>query len=227
MKGTLKKARNVDSRKSFIVTESGIVETDDEPSPSKPAKNKRDALNKSPILEVDTRPQTGSGLSNEETEKMFKESKQTQKAKPFKLVLDDAKSKLKNMGQAAAQNSERDEMREKIKNLGLGEIDDTKARKKKDAIMSQFLASKAIVLMSTERRKRKENAPKGNIGSLLAMSKFKSRVEKRKQSLALVTDNSSLVNSQVLIGLGKFKKVVLNKRKSVDEKPQEPPEKMR
>ena len=54
------------------------------------------------------------------------------------------------------------------------------------------------------------------------MSKFKSRVEKRRQSQSVVADNNGVVNSQVLIGLGKFKKSVLKKRVSVDEKPPEP-----
>ena len=215
----MKKPRNAESRKSFIVTESGIVETDEEPiTAMKSAKPKRDLqslLSKAPNTENDSRPNTGSG-----------EDRQAQtKPKPLKFNLDDVKSKLMNNKNTA--EDEEKKMREKIQNLGRGrgDSDDMKtgfSGKKKDAIMTQFLVSKAVVLMSTERRKRRENAPSGNIGSLLAMSKFKSRVEKRRQSQSVVADNNGVVNSQVLIGLGKFKKSVLKKRVSVDEKPPEP-----
>ena len=215
----MKKPRTAESRKSFIVTESGIVETDEEPvTAMKSAKPKRDLqslLSKSPNTEKDSRPNTGSG-----------EDRQAQtKPKPLKFNLDDVKSKLMNNKNTA--EDEEKKMREKIQNLGRGrgDSDDMKtgfSGKKKDAIMTQFLVSKAVVLMSTERRKRRENAPSGNIGSLLAMSKFKSRVEKRRQSQSVVADNNGVVNSQVLIGLGKFKKSVLKKRVSVDEKPPEP-----
>ena len=212
----MKKPRNAESRKSFIVTESGIVETDEEPTTSiKSAKPKRDLqslLSKSPNPENDSRPNTGSG-----------EDRQAQtKPKPLKFNLDDVKSKLNN--KITAEDKEK-KMREKIQNSGRGDSDDVKAGfsgKKKDAIMTQFLVSKAVVLMSTERRKRRENAPSGNLGSLMALSKFKSRVEKRRQSQSVVADNNGVVNSQVLIGLGKFKKSVLKKRVSVDEKPPEP-----
>ena len=218
----MKKPRNAESRKSFIVTESGIVETDQEPiTAMKSAKPKRDLaslLSKTPIPEVDSRPNTGSS-----------EDRQAQtKAKPLKFNLDDVKSKLNNKNTAEVEEKK---MREKIQNLGHGASAEVKAgfsRKKKDAIMTQFLVSKAVVLMSTERRKRRENAPSGNLGSLMALSKFKSRVEKRRQSQSVVVDNNGVVNSQVLIGLGKFKKSVLKKRASVDERPPEPStEKMR
>ena len=56
----------------------------------------------------------------------------------------------------------------------------------------------------------------------MALSKFKSRVEKRRQSESVLADKDGLVNPKVLIGLGKFRKSVLKKRTSVDEKPPEP-----
>ena len=206
----MKKPRNAESRKSFIVTESGIVETDEEPiSSMKSAKHKRDLLRKSTIPE------------NESDEK------QAQKPKTPKFNLDDVKAKL---NPKILQEDDEKIMREKIQNLSRRDLDGERqsfSGNKKDAIMTQFLVSKAVVLMSTERRKRKENAPTGNLGSLMALSKFKSRVEKRRQSQSVVVDNNGVVNSQVLIGLGKFKKSVLKKRTSVDEKPPDPPEKMR
>ena len=208
----MKKPRTAESRKSFIVTESGIVETDEAPMSS--IKLKRDPislLSKSPIPENDSRPNTGSN-----------EDRQAQKPKPLKFNLEDLKSKL-NPKIPAEEEEKR--MREKIQNLGRGNLDDRNASfsgKKKDAIMTQFLVSKAVVLMSTERRRRRENAPTGNLGSLMALSKFKSRVEKRRQSESVLADKDGLVNPKVLIGLGKFRKSVLKKRTSVDEKPPEP-----
>ena len=60
---------------------------------------------------------------------------------------------------------------------------------------------------------------KGRMGSLLAVGKFKSRVEKRRESVAV--KDSGVVNSQVLIGLGKFKKLNLKlKAKKIDEEKQ-------
>ena len=222
----MKKPRNAESRKSFIVTESGIVESDEAPKTSTKLKLKRASislLNKSSISESDTRPSTGSGQRNED--------KKAQKPKPFKFNLDDVKSKL-NIKRAEEEEEEEKEkrMREKIQSMSRrGDLDDRNASfsgKKKEAIMTQFLVSKAVVLMSTERRKRRENAPSGNLGSLMALSKFKSRVEKKKQSETVLVENSGVANPQVLIGLGKFRKSVLKKRASVDEKPPEP-EKMR
>lgn len=219
----MKKPRNAESRKSFIVTESGIVETDEAPKPT--TKLKRDPIShhsRSSIPEIDTRPNTGSGLGNEE--------KQAQKPKPLKFNLDDVKSKLNNKRAEEEEEEKEKRMREKIQNMSSrGDLDDRNASfsgKKKEAIMTQFLVSKAVILMSTERRKRRENAPSGNLGSLMALSKFKSRVEKRRQSQTVLVESSGVVNSQVLIGLGKFKKVVLKKRTSIDEKAPEP-EKMR
>ena len=221
----MKKPRNAESRKSFIVTESGIVETDEAPITS--TKVKRDPislLSRSSIPESDTRTSAGSGSGNED--------KQAQKPKPLKFNLDDVKSKLNTKRAEEEEEEEKEKrMREKIQNIGrLGDMDDVNASfsgKKKTAIMTQFLVSKAVVLMTTERRKRRENAPSGNLGSLMALSKFKSRVEKRRQSASVNSvDNSGVVNTQILLGLGKFKKSVLKKKTSVDEKPPEP-EKMR
>ena len=54
--------------------------------------------------------------------------------------------------------SNENDMREKIKNAGKGNIiDEIKAKfytKKSDTLMTHFMASKAIAIMSTERRKR-------------------------------------------------------------------------
>ena len=86
--------------------------------------------------------------------------------------------------------------------------------------MTQFLASKAIAIMSTERRKRREyventggrrgSSIKGRIGSLIALGKLKKSISKDKPnqpSLALVNKTGTgTVNSQLLVGLGKFKK---------------------
>ena len=233
LKGTLKKSRQnsagEERRKTFIVTESGVVEEEEEEK--KPTRTRKVSLwqKTKPSLMPDGEASSGTstpsqplskavGMSNEDTEKMFREYKQVSqmKNKFVKVAQEDAKSKLKL--------SSDKEMRERIRNAGNGDdVDEIKATfygKKKDLIMAQFLASKAIAIMSTERRKRREAmGNKGRIGSLLAVGKFKSRVEKRRESVAV--KDSGVVNSQVLIGLGKFKKLNLKlKAKKIDEEKQ-------
>ena len=237
MKATVKKTKSGQSsagevRKSFIVTESGIVETEDDPHPHKPTR--RDSAKAKPIIaerrssiSADTGrvPSAGNALSTEDTEQMFKDFNKIQKRKsgvPKLNALDDAKSKLRSFSIAMEQQQKDKDMREKIQNVDNHEIDEIKAKfysKKADVMMSQFLASKAIVIMSTERRKRREysekrrnSSIKGKIGSLIALGKLKKSISKDKSSqpsLALVNKNkggTGNVNSQLLVGLGKFKK---------------------
>ena len=230
MKATVKKTKSKsgqssagEARKSFIVTESGIVETEDDPHPYKPTR--RDSVKAQPL--IGERQSSGNNaLSTEETEAMFKDFSKSQKRKsgvPKLNALDDAKSKLRNFSMAMEQKDKDKDMREKIQNAGNNEIDEIKAKfysKKADVIMAQFLASKAIAIMSTERRKRREYAEtfgakrgsssKGKIGSLIALGKLKKSIAKDKPkqpSLALVNKGGTgAVNSLLLVGLGKFKK---------------------
>ena len=111
-------------------------------------------------------------------------------------------------------------MREKIKNAQHdGDIDEIKARfykKKTDVLMTQFLASKAIAIMSVERRKRAQYAAAIGDGSssklsLLAIGKLRSRVEKTKEtrlSMSIANKSTGAVNTTLLMGLGKFKKKI-------------------
>ena len=126
-------------------------------------------------------------------------------------------------------------MRERIKNAQHeGDIDEIKARfysKKTDVLMSQFLASKAIAIMSVERRKREQYAAAIGDGSssklsLLAIGKLRSRVEKTKEmrmSMSVTNKSSGAVNTTLLMGLGKFKKKIqlqqaLNASKEAESK---------
>ena len=117
-------------------------------------------------------------------------------------------------------------MRQLIRNAGnKSDVDEIKANfynKKSDTLVSSFLASKAIAIMSTEKRKREEyleiSGGKGKLGSIAAVGKFKSKIGKQRESKHLITkDNNGAVNSHLLIGLGKFKKTILSKNKSQED----------
>ena len=117
MKGTIKKGGRVlsgDVTKSFIVTESGIVETEEVIDNPKP---RRESLRtKQPTTErrqslFPVRPGSGSEtprqqemnqtsiISSEDTELMFKDYHKTQRKKAImtRMTFDDAKSKLESL----------------------------------------------------------------------------------------------------------------------------------
>ena len=219
-----------EGRKSFIVTEAGIIETEDDNIKSSKS-NKVDSRRSSvyPNAANDAQEKDAKTITAEDTEKMFKDFSSSQKKKgPSKMTFDDAKSKLRSLNMNEGSKQEEVDMRQLIRNAGnKPEVDEIKAsfyNKKSDVLVSSFLASKAIAIMSTERKKREEyleisGGGKGKLGSIAAVGKFKSKIGKQRDSkLALITkENDGTVNSHLLIGLGKFKKTILKKKKSQDD----------
>ena len=118
MKGTIKKGRvpSGDVRKSFIVTESGIVETEediDKPKPRRESVRPKQATTERRQSLFPVRPDSGSEtpkqpetnqtststMSTEDTEQMFKDFHKTQRKKAImgRMTFDDAKSKLESL----------------------------------------------------------------------------------------------------------------------------------
>ena len=161
MNKTLKKGkRGGETRKSFIVTESGLVETEDEPNQVR----KGSVIQK--IKEEPRRESHGLELEiHEGAEKMLSDLSFPNKRRQSRnLSIDhaDEKFKTKSLLQKisnAKKKSDDEIMRETIQSNPVDAVDEIKAsfyNKNVDTMMGYFMTTKAIAIMSSERRKRRD-----------------------------------------------------------------------
>ena len=147
MSKTVKKRRNgskSDTIKSFIVTESGLVETEE-----KTTSTKRESVQRS--------------TERKESVASFVHDKQERKGShDFGLEISESKLKAKNVLLKASQEKKQfddDAIRETIRNNSTEGVDEIKAslyNKNVESMMEYFMVSKALAIMGTERRKRQE-----------------------------------------------------------------------
>ena len=176
MNKTLKKGKRgsaSETRKSFIVTESGLVEAEEEPnnprrgSLLKKALESRGSITTKPMQDNhEGRERSGSEAEiPEAAEKLitdFTFRNRRRQSRNSILEVADAKLKTKNLLQKATdtkKQSDDEKMREAIQNNGVDAVDEIKAKfysKNVESMMGLFTTTKAIAIMSSERRKRRE-----------------------------------------------------------------------
>ena len=164
MNKTVKKGKRgsqqSETRKSFIVTESGLVETDDDPSHQR--KESMKPKSGSIIQEIQDGRHGSVASIAEETEKLLKDfSLKNRRRQSRNSVFETAeKMKARNGLQIPDPKKESEDgmMRELIQTNPSEAIDEIKAKfysKNVDTMMGYFMTTKAIAIMGTERRKRK------------------------------------------------------------------------
>ena len=165
MSKTLKKGKRgsaAETRKSFLVTETGLVETEDEPeNPRRESMSQRGSTSQKMMQESPgTWDKYGADIDiPEETEKLIHHFNSRNKRRQSIKDIADAKLKTKDLRRKSNEAFKQSEetIRNALQNTDIDQVDEIKANfysKNVQSMMGYVMTTKAIAIMSSERRKR-------------------------------------------------------------------------